>query len=98
MLLVLCSLTGVVAGSSAVAQTAPPAVVTDELSAPAEALISNSFVLSAGVFVVSTGVHANLNGHTVNEPVDFNHVFGTGSDATRVRVDGLWRITPRNQV
>ena len=66
---------------------------------PAESLLSNAFVFNLGGFIVTTDVKAHLDGvSTTNPEVDFNHTFGKASDATRVRLDGLWRITPRQHL
>ncbi|HEY2559504.1 MAG TPA: hypothetical protein VGI48_07350 [Caldimonas sp.] len=65
----------------------------------AQGLIANPFVFSAGAFIVSNDVKANLNGSsTTNPDIDFNDTFGTGSNATRFRLEGLWRITPRHHI
>src|SRR6478672_10969613 len=66
---------------------------------PAESLLANPFVFNLGGFIMSTDLKAQLNGSSTKNPeVDFNHTFGEGSDATRVRLDGLWRITPRQHL
>ena len=68
-------------------------------STNAQGLISNSFVLSAGAFIVGTDVRARLNGSsTTNPEIDFDDTFGTGSDSTRARADALWRFTPRHHL
>jgi len=55
--------------------------------------------LSLGVFVVNTDLEASLNGQSVNNPeVDFDQTFGRDKDATRFRLDGLWRITPAHHL
>ncbi|HEX4234705.1 MAG TPA: hypothetical protein VH041_10385 [Caldimonas sp.] len=65
----------------------------------AQGLIANPFVFSASGFIVSNDVKASLNGSSSTNPdVDFNDTFGTGSNATRFRLDGLWRITPRHHI
>ncbi|MCU0969853.1 MAG: hypothetical protein MUF03_13745 [Rubrivivax sp.] len=65
----------------------------------AQGLLDNSFVFNAGGFLLSTDVEATLNGQsTVNPQLDFNETFGLGDDATRARVDALWRITPRHHL
>jgi hypothetical protein len=66
---------------------------------PAESLLSDAFVFNLGGFILTTDVKAHLNGSsTTNPDIDFNDTFGKGSDATRVRADALWRITPRNHL
>jgi len=68
-------------------------------AAPAQALLDDSFVISLGGFIMNRDVKANLNGSSSTNPqIDFNHTFGKPSDATRVRLDGLWRITPTQHV
>jgi hypothetical protein len=85
----LCSLLAASVAGPALAQT----------TAPAQALLDNKFVVSLGAFVVSTDVTARLNGASATNPdVDFDKTFGEPSDATRVRADALWRITPTHHM
>jgi len=66
---------------------------------PAQSLIQDKFVLNLGGFVVGTDVTAHLNGSSSTNPdIDFDKTFGDGSDATRVRADALWRITPNHHL
>ena len=81
----LCSLLAAGVAGPALAQTA----------SPAQALLDDKFVISLGVFVVTSDVKARLNGQsTTNPDVDFDQTFGKPSDSTRFRADALWRITP----
>jgi hypothetical protein len=67
--------------------------------APAQALLDNKFVFSLGGFAVGTDVKARLDGSsTTNPDINFDETFGKDSDATRVRLDALWRITPAHQL
>jgi hypothetical protein len=69
----------------ALAQSAPPA----------QALLDDRFVFNIGAFLLQTDTKAQLNGQSVTNPeVDFDQTFGKPKDATRVRADALWRITP----
>jgi len=66
---------------------------------PAQSLIQDKFVLNLGGFVVGTDVTARLNGSSsTNSDIDFDQTFGDGSDATRIRADALWRITPNHHL
>jgi hypothetical protein len=66
---------------------------------PAESLLSEAFVFNLGGFILATDVKAHLNGSsTTNPDIDFNDTFGRGNDATRVRADALWRITPNHHL
>jgi len=66
---------------------------------PAQSLIQDKFVLNLGGFIVGTDVTARLNGSSSTNPdIDFDKTFGNGSDATRVRADALWRITPNQHL
>ncbi|MEH6652288.1 MAG: hypothetical protein V7707_19875 [Motiliproteus sp.] len=66
---------------------------------PAQGLLDNPFVFSAGMFVVGTDIKASLNGQSANNPeVDFDQTLGTTNDATRGRVDVLWRINPKHHL
>lgn len=68
-------------------------------SSLAQSLLDDKFVFSLGVFAVTTDVKARLDGQsTTNPEVDFDRSFGKPSDATRFRVDGLWRITPTHHL
>src|SRR6188768_1641178 len=66
---------------------------------PAQSLIQDKFVMNLGGFIVGTDVTAHLNGSSSTNPdIDFDQTFGDGSDATRVRADALWRITPNHHL
>lgn len=83
-------LTGALLGAASLAQ----AQMT-----PAQSLIQDKFVLNLGGFIVGTDVTAHLNGSSSTNPdIDFDQTFGDGSDATRVRADALWRITPNHHL
>jgi hypothetical protein len=87
--LALCAALGAGTGESAFAQSA----------SPAQALLDQSFVINAGVFLVQTDLKANLNGQSINNPeVDFDQTFGKADDSTRVRADARWRITPKHHL
>jgi hypothetical protein len=65
----------------------------------AQALLDNSWVANLGAFVVRSDLNASLDGRSSTNPsVDFDKSFGRGSDATRVRGDLLWRITPAHHL
>jgi hypothetical protein len=73
------------------------------LSGPAAAqdasLLDRKVQFSAGGFLLQTDLKARLNGTTSrNTDVDFDESLGLGDDATRVRVDALWRITPAHRL
>lgn len=66
---------------------------------PAQEWLDSRFVVNLGGFVVGSTVEARLDGDIqAGEEVDFDEQFGLGADATRWRVDALWRITPRHQL
>ena len=66
----------------------------------AQGLLNDKFSLSLGGFVVGTDVKGELNGRATgaNQEVDFGRDFGLDGDATRVRLDGLWRINPKHHL
>ena len=65
----------------------------------AEGLLNNSWVINLGGFIYGTDLTANLNGQSSTNPeVDFDRTFGKADDATRVRADLLWRITPAHRL
>ncbi len=66
---------------------------------PAQALIDDKFVFNLGAYFFSTDVKARLNGSAVQNPdIDFDQAFGKANDATRIRGDALWRITPAHHL
>jgi len=68
-------------------------------SLPRRRLLDDTFVFSLGAFIVTTDVKARLDGQSATNPeVDFDRSFGKPSDATRIRADGLWRITPTHHL
>jgi hypothetical protein len=78
---------------------AAASVAQAQTSAPAEDVLNSALVLDAGLFILGTHTSASLNGQGTNNPqVDFDQAFGTGYDTQRFRVDGLWRITPRQHL
>lgn len=84
------------AGLLAVAAAAPALA---QPAGNAQGLLDNKWVFSGGAFLVGTDVNASLNGSsTTNPDVDFDQTFGKASDATRLRIDGLWRITPKHHL
>jgi len=65
-----------------------------------ENLLNDRFVVSLGGFVVSSKINGSLSGNanTNGENTDFDKRFGTDADQTRLRVEVLWRITPRQHL
>jgi len=87
--LLLCGVFGATVAGPALAQS----------SSGAEGLLNDTLVFNLGAFVHQTSTEANLNGSSVNNPeVDFDESFGKADDATRVRADLLWRITPEHRL
>lgn len=81
----VCGALAALAAGSAFAQS----------TSPAQALLEDRFVFNLGIFAIQTDVTAHLNGTSATNPdVDFDKTFGKPNDATRVRADALWRITP----
>jgi hypothetical protein len=83
-----CGLIAAASSGSALAQA----------TTPAQALLTDSFVFSLGTFVVNNNLSARLNGQAQNPEYDFDKTFGRDDDATRVRLDGLWRISPAHHL
>jgi len=68
-------------------------------SSQAQGLLDGSVVVNVGAFVLNSNIRANLNGRSSRDSeIDFEEVFGRSSDATRVRADILWRITPTHHL
>jgi hypothetical protein len=87
--LLLCSVLGTGVATTAAAQS----------SSGAEGLLNDKWVINLGGFVVGSSVNANLNGQSSSNPeVDFDDSFGKANDATRIRGDLLWRITPEHRM
>jgi hypothetical protein len=106
-LALFCALLSAVVPRTSLAQSssAPDVLIAapDSSSAPSQQLLNARFVFNVGLFELGTTTKASLNGQangvTVENPeIDFNHTFGTGYDTSRIRFDGLWRITPRQHV
>lgn len=66
----------------------------------AQSLLDDQFNLNIGTFIVGTDVKGSLNGQAnrINEEVNLSKDFGLDGDAARVRLDGLWRITPKHRL
>jgi hypothetical protein len=87
--LIAGGLLGAIAASSALAQEA----------STAQGLLDNSFVLNVGAFIVGSDTTASLRGQaSTGTDVDFDKSFGKPADASRVRVDALWRINPKHHL
>ncbi len=99
---IFCALLSAVAPRASLAQSsASPGVLIDAASSvPSQQLLNERVVLDVGIFVLGTHTNASLNGQAgvVNQEIDFDHVFGTGYDTQRFRLDGLWRITGRQRI
>ena len=69
-------------------------------SSPSEELLNDRFIVTVGAFVVTSNVNGNLSGsaNTSGQNIDFDKQFGTDADQARLRVDVLWRITPRQHL
>lgn len=86
-------LAGSLAGLLAIA--APASAQSDY----ANGLLNDRFFISVGGFLVGTDLKAELNGRAGrDQQIDFGSDFDLDNDATRVRIDGLWRITPTHRL
>jgi hypothetical protein len=66
---------------------------------PAQNLLNDRFILSGSLFLVGTDTTASLNGQsTTNPAIDFDQTFGRESDASRGRIDAMWRFAPKHSV
>jgi hypothetical protein len=64
---------------------------------PAQGLLNDRFIFSAGLFLVGTDISASLNGQsTTNPAIDFNETVGRDNNATRGRIDAMWRFAPKH--
>jgi hypothetical protein len=71
-----------------------PAAFADE----APNLLTDSFSLGLGTFIVGTDTKVRLDGNTGGgDQVDWENTFG-GGDVTRFRLDGSWRFADRHQL
>ena len=87
--LLLCGLLGAGLAGSALAQS----------SSGAEGLLNDKWVVNLGGFVYGTSLDARLNGQSsTTRSIDIDSTFGKADDATRVRADVLWRITPEHRL
>jgi hypothetical protein len=86
---VLAVLCAAIAGGPLCAQSAEPA----------SDLLDDTWIVSVGAFVLGTHISGSLNGQAIDNPeIDFDETFGGANDATRVRADVLWRITPAHHL
>jgi hypothetical protein len=100
-ILIFCALMSAFASTVARAQSSatPDVLINAPTATPSQRFLTETVVLDVGIFVLGTTTKASLNGQNVNNPeIDFNRTFGTGSDTSRLRIDGLWRITPRQHI
>jgi len=98
---VAAGLVGIVAATSALAQTSSSSgVFTTAAAAPAEDLLNDRFQFSLGLFVVSSKTNGRLNGaaNTSDQSINFDNAFGLDNYGTRWRAEALWRITPRQHL
>lgn len=83
-------------GFLALAASAPALAQSDNY---AQDLLNNEFTMGLGGFVGGTDVEGELDGSAgQNQEIDFGKNFGLDNDATRIRLDGLWRITPTHHL
>jgi len=88
-----------VIASAVLANAFTTSQVLAQPAAPARALLEDRWVVSVGAFVLNSKVRASLNGQSGHKPeIDFDEAFGRSSDATRIRADAMWRVTPRNHL
>jgi len=102
-LLGAAGLVGTGAATSSLAQTASPGSgvpLTSSEMTPAEHLINDHWVISAGTFILTSSLHGNLNGNAnpTDQQIDFDRDFGTNSSVSVVRAGVLWRWTPRQHL
>lgn len=68
-------------------------------AAQSPSLIEDKFTVSLGGYLMQTDLTARLDGSSTRNPeIDFDNSFGLGDDTSRVRLDGLWRITPSHHL
>jgi hypothetical protein len=73
--------------------------VMAQSATPAQALLDNQWVVNLGAFLLNSNIRASLNGESVENPeIDFDETLGRDNDATRVRGDVTWRITPTHHL
>jgi hypothetical protein len=62
--------------------------------------LTDPFVVSLGTYIVGSNLKSTFNGNATgsNIPVDFGHTFDMNKDATRFRLDTLWRINEKHHV
>lgn len=66
---------------------------------PAQGLLDRPFVIQAGGFNLTSGIKANVNGQSTQNPeVDFDNAFGKDKAVTRARIDALWRVSERHHL
>ena len=53
---------------------------------------------ASAAVVLNTNIRASLNGRSEPSQIDLDEVCGRSDDATRIRADALWRITPAHHL
>jgi hypothetical protein len=101
--LAAAGLGSIVAANSSLAQsTAGVADSAESSLTPAQHLLTDKFVISAGAFVLATHLNGSLNGNAtangISQDVNFDQAFGTNSDSTRIRADFAWHFLPRQSI
>jgi hypothetical protein len=95
------ALVGTGAATSSLAQSAPSGVIVEKSeSTPAEHLLHDKWVVSAGTFILTSKLDGDLNGtaNTTDRSIDFDHDFGTGASINVIRAGALWRFKPKHHL
>ena len=96
--------TAVVAGgaaTSSLAQTPTPAVIVEGSEVtPAQHLLHDKWVITAGTFILTSKLDGELNGtaSASSKSVNFDHDFGTGASVDVIRAGALWRFKPKHHL
>jgi len=94
-------LAGALAANPLVAQSAVSLNSNVRVEGTSESdYLSDRFSMGVGVYVLSPKLDATFNGTATraNVPVDFGRDFDMNNGVGVLRVDGLWRITPKHDL
>ncbi len=95
------AIVGTAAATLSFAQTSSSGVIVEKSElTPAQHLLHDKWVISAGTFILTSKLDGDLNGNANanGKHVDFDHDFGTGSSINVIRAGALWRFKPKHHL
>lgn len=96
----LVALAGALAGRATLAQVTAGGTSAHVEGTSTNNFIADRFTVGLGTYVLGSNLKAEFDGNATNSnrEVDFAHDFDMNHDYQRIRLDALWRITPKHHV